>query len=150
MEGTCAASACGKTFGLLVQLVFSLKSTVGFVSNLNHFQLRRCTRPSQKFSLIGLSVRELCGLEVEGVVVGSWNDFHDNASGLLVQLVFCLKSTVGFVSNLNQFQLRRCKRPSQKFSLIGLSVKELRGLEVKGLNYLFFPQTRQVAPSSEA
>jgi hypothetical protein len=37
MEGTCAASAYGKTFGLLVQLVFSLKSTVGFVSNLNHF-----------------------------------------------------------------------------------------------------------------
>jgi hypothetical protein len=37
MEGTCVASACGKASGLLVQLVVSLKSTVGFVSNLNQF-----------------------------------------------------------------------------------------------------------------
>jgi hypothetical protein len=34
-EGTCVRSACGKTFGLLVQLVVSPKSTVGFVSKLN-------------------------------------------------------------------------------------------------------------------
>jgi hypothetical protein len=54
----------------LVQLVVSLKFTVGFVPNLNEFYLRRCRRPSQKFSLIRLSVRELRGLEVEGVVVG--------------------------------------------------------------------------------
>jgi hypothetical protein len=37
MEGTCVASVCGKAFGLLVQLVVSLKSTVGFVSNFNQF-----------------------------------------------------------------------------------------------------------------
>jgi hypothetical protein len=53
--------------------------------------------------LIGVFVRELRGLEVEGVVVGSWNDFHGKASGLLVQLVVSPKSTVGFVSKLNQF-----------------------------------------------
>ncbi len=68
MEGTCVASACGKASRLLVQLVVSLKSTIRFVSNLN--QLRRCRKPSQKFSLIGFSVRELRRLEVEGVVVG--------------------------------------------------------------------------------
>jgi hypothetical protein len=37
MKGTCVASACGKASGLLVQLVVSLKSTVGFVSNINKF-----------------------------------------------------------------------------------------------------------------
>jgi hypothetical protein len=37
MKGTCVASACGKASGLLVQLVVSLKSNVGFVSNLNEF-----------------------------------------------------------------------------------------------------------------
>jgi hypothetical protein len=37
MKGTCVASACGKAFGLLVQLVVSLKSTVEFMSNLNQF-----------------------------------------------------------------------------------------------------------------
>ena len=31
----CVASASGKASGLLVQLVVSLKSTIGFVSNLN-------------------------------------------------------------------------------------------------------------------
>jgi hypothetical protein len=37
MKGTFIASACGKASGLLVQLVVSLKSTVGFASNLNQF-----------------------------------------------------------------------------------------------------------------
>jgi hypothetical protein len=35
MKGTCATSACGKASGLFVQLVVSLKSTIGFVSNFN-------------------------------------------------------------------------------------------------------------------
>jgi hypothetical protein len=35
MKGTCVASACNKASGLLIQLVVSLKSTVGFVSKLN-------------------------------------------------------------------------------------------------------------------
>jgi hypothetical protein len=35
MKGIVVASACGKASGLLVQLVVSLKSTVGFMSNLN-------------------------------------------------------------------------------------------------------------------
>jgi hypothetical protein len=33
----CAASTCSKTSRFLVQLVVPLKSTVGFVSNLNQF-----------------------------------------------------------------------------------------------------------------
>ncbi len=70
MKGTCVGSACGKASGLLVQLVFSPKSTVGFVLKFNQFSLGRFRRPSPKFSLIGLSVRELRGLKVEGVVVG--------------------------------------------------------------------------------
>jgi hypothetical protein len=37
MKGICVASACGKASGLLVQLVVSLKSTIGFVSKLNQF-----------------------------------------------------------------------------------------------------------------
>jgi heme A synthase len=35
MKGTCVTSACGKAYGLLVQLVVYFKSTVEFVSNLN-------------------------------------------------------------------------------------------------------------------
>jgi hypothetical protein len=54
----------------LVPLVVSPKSTVGFVLKFNEFFLERFKRPSPKFSLIGLSVRELRGLKVEGVVVG--------------------------------------------------------------------------------
>ncbi len=33
----CVASTCSKASGFLVQLVVPLKSTVGFVSNLNRF-----------------------------------------------------------------------------------------------------------------
>jgi hypothetical protein len=33
----CVASTCNKTSGFFVQLVVPLKSTVGFVSNLNQF-----------------------------------------------------------------------------------------------------------------
>jgi hypothetical protein len=33
----CVASTCSKASGFLVQLVVPLKSTVGFVSNLNQF-----------------------------------------------------------------------------------------------------------------
>ncbi len=52
--------------------------------------------------------------------------------------LFSLKYTMGFVSNLNQFQFRSCRRPSQKFSLIGLSVWELRQLEVEGVEFSVF------------
>ncbi len=31
----CVTSTCSKAFGFLVQLVFPLKSIIGFVSNLN-------------------------------------------------------------------------------------------------------------------
>jgi hypothetical protein len=31
----------------------------------------------------------------------SWKDFHGEASGLLVELIVSLKSTVGFVSKLD-------------------------------------------------
>jgi hypothetical protein len=37
MKRTCVASAYGKASGRLVQLVVYLKSTVGFVSDLNQF-----------------------------------------------------------------------------------------------------------------
>jgi hypothetical protein len=33
----CVTNTCNKVFGFLVQLVVSLKSTVGFVSKLNQF-----------------------------------------------------------------------------------------------------------------
>jgi hypothetical protein len=33
----------------------------------------------------------------------SWKDFHDKASEFLFKIIFPLKSTVGFVSNLKQF-----------------------------------------------
>jgi hypothetical protein len=39
------------------------------VSNLNHFQFRRCRRFSQNFNFIGLAARELHLPEVEGVIV---------------------------------------------------------------------------------
>jgi hypothetical protein len=35
MKGTCVGNAYGKASGLFVQLVVSLKSTIGFVSKLN-------------------------------------------------------------------------------------------------------------------
>jgi hypothetical protein len=41
-----------------------------------------CRKPSQKFSLIGLFVRELRSLEIEGVVVGFMDDFHGKACGI--------------------------------------------------------------------
>ncbi len=44
---------------------------------------------------------------------------------MLVQLVVSLKSTVGFVSKLNQLYFERCKSSSQKFSVIGFVVREL-------------------------
>jgi hypothetical protein len=33
----------------------------------------------------------------------SWKDFHDKTSGFLFKIIFPLKSTVGFVSNLKEF-----------------------------------------------
>ncbi len=33
----CVTSACSKAFGILVQLIILLKSTIGFVSKLNEF-----------------------------------------------------------------------------------------------------------------
>ncbi len=67
----CVTSACSKASGILVQLVIPFKSTVGFVSKLNQFKFERCKRFSQNFSIIGVGVRELHWLEVEGVVVES-------------------------------------------------------------------------------
>jgi hypothetical protein len=42
---------------------------VGFVSNLKLFLFKKCRRFSPNFSIIGLAIRELHLLEVEGVVV---------------------------------------------------------------------------------
>ncbi len=43
------------------------KSTVEFVLNLNQFYFERCKRFSSNFSIIGIVIRELHLLEVEGV-----------------------------------------------------------------------------------
>jgi hypothetical protein len=64
----------------LVQIVVSLKSTVGFVPNFKKIQFTMCRISSQKFSIIGFFARELHWLEVEGVhgrisvnkPLGSW------------------------------------------------------------------------------
>jgi hypothetical protein len=61
------------------------------------------------------------------------------ASGFLFQLVVPLKSIVGFLSNLNQLLVRRCRRFSPNFSIIGFTVRELHLLEVEGLNLFVFP-----------
>jgi hypothetical protein len=53
----------------LIKIVVSLRSTVGFVSNLNKFQFRKCRRFSQNFSFIGFAARELHLPEVEGVKI---------------------------------------------------------------------------------
>jgi hypothetical protein len=66
----CVASTCNKTSGFFVQLVVPLKSTVGFVPNLNWFLFRRCRRFFPNFSIIRFAVRELHLLEVEGVCSG--------------------------------------------------------------------------------
>ncbi len=63
----------------------------------------------------------------------SWKDFHGEASGLFGCLIVSHKSTVGFVSKLYQSYFGRCKRPSQKHSSIGPSVRELQVLEVEGV-----------------
>jgi hypothetical protein len=68
----------------------------------------------------------------------SWNDFHGKASGLLVSLIISLKSTVGFVSKLDQFYFARCRSSSQKFRIIGFVVKELHLLKVEEVELLFF------------
>ncbi len=63
----CVASTCSKASGFLFQLVVPLKSTVGFLSNLNQFLFKRCKRFSPNFSIIEFAVRELHLLEVEGL-----------------------------------------------------------------------------------
>jgi hypothetical protein len=67
----------------------------------------------------------------------SWNDFHGEASGLLVSLIGSLKSTVGLVSKLDQFYFSRCGSSSQKFSIIGFAVKELHLLKVEEVELFF-------------
>jgi hypothetical protein len=54
------------------------------MSKFDQFYFERCKSSSQKFSIIGFAVRKLQVLEVEGVEVGFMNDFHGEASGLLV------------------------------------------------------------------
>jgi hypothetical protein len=54
-------------------------------------------------------------------------------SRFLVQLVVPPKSTVGFVSNLNQFYFERCKRFSPNFSIIRFAIRELHWLEIEGV-----------------
>ncbi len=74
----------------------------------------------------------------------SWKDFHDKALGVLFQIVVFPKSTVGFVSNFNQFFFRRCRRVSPNFNTIGVVVRELHLLEVEGVEFVcFFPQSKQ-------
>jgi len=67
-----------------------------------------------------------------------WKEFHDKASGFLLQLIVPSKSTVGFVSKLNQFYFGRCKRFSQNFSIIGVTIRELHLLEVEGVELSIF------------
>jgi hypothetical protein len=68
----------------------------------------------------------------------SWKDFHDKASGVLFQIVFPPKSTIGFVSNLKQFLFRRCRRFSPNFSIIGFVLRELHLPEVEGVEIVCF------------
>jgi hypothetical protein len=56
----------------------------------------------------------------------------------LSQIVVPPKSTIGFVSNLKQFMLSRCKRFSPNFSIIGFVVRELHLLEVEGVEMVYF------------
>jgi hypothetical protein len=60
-------------------------------------------------------------------------NFHDKAFGVLFQIVFPPKFIVGFVSNFKQFFLRRCRRYSPNFSIVGFALRELRLLEVEGV-----------------
>jgi hypothetical protein len=55
------ASTCSKAFGFLVQLIVPPKSTVGFVSKLNHFYFGRCKRFLSNFSIIGFAVKSYTG-----------------------------------------------------------------------------------------
>jgi hypothetical protein len=55
------------------------------------------------------------------------------ASECLFQLFVPLKSTIRFVSNINQFLFRRCRRFSPIFNIIGFAVRELHLLEVEGV-----------------
>ncbi len=54
-------------------------------------------------------------------------------SGFLVQIIFPPKSTVGFMSNLNQFLFRRCKSFFPNFNIIGFAMRGLHLLEVEGV-----------------
>jgi hypothetical protein len=63
----CVASTCSKASEFLFQLVVPPKSTVGFVSNLNLSYFERYRRFSPNFCIVGVIVRELHLLEVEGV-----------------------------------------------------------------------------------
>jgi hypothetical protein len=66
-----------------------------------------------------------------------WKDFHAKASGFLFRIVVPLKSTVGFVSNLKKSYFKRCKRFSQNFSIIGVTVRELHLPEVEGVETIY-------------
>jgi hypothetical protein len=59
-------------------------------------------------------------------------------SGFFVQLVVPPISTVGSVSNLKHSYFERCRRLSLNFSLIGVAVRKLHLLEVKGVEWSIF------------
>ncbi len=134
----CVASTYSKASKFFVQLVIPPKSTVGFVSNLHRFKFGRCKRFSPNFCIIGFAVRELHSWKQRVLQWSSWKDFHDKASGFLFQLVVPPKSTIGFVSNLNQSQFERCKKFSSNFSFIRVAVRELHLLEVEGVELSIF------------
>jgi hypothetical protein len=64
----------------LVQIVVSLKSTVGFVPNFKKIQFKRSKISFQEFSIIGFFARELHLLEVEWVdIVCFFSKFGQNS-----------------------------------------------------------------------
>ncbi len=96
VEGCCSKKKCvqelsmerfpWQSFGVLFQIVFPPKSTVGFMSNLKQFMFRKCRRFFPNFSIIGFVVRELHLPEVEGVCSG----VHERIS-MTKLLEFCFK-----------------------------------------------------------
>jgi hypothetical protein len=56
----------------------------------------------------------------------------------LFKIIVYLKSTIGFVKNFKNFEFRRCKISSKKFSIIGFVARELHLLEVEGVETVCF------------
>jgi hypothetical protein len=63
---------------------------------------------------------------------------HEQAFGFLFKIIVSFKSTVGFVLNFKQFQFKRCKISSKKFSTMGVVARKLNLLEVEGVEIVFF------------